>query len=364
MAQTTNEYVRLPGKGFRRQSLFSVVRVTSRLYLGADHLLLADCSGGFEEDYRRLYYRDIQAVQVRRTSRGKHWNLFLGASILLTAGVSFLSSDAAWRGSWLAGAVFFLVVFLANVLRGPTCIAHIRTAVQVEELPSLRRLRAARRVLARLRPKIVEAQGTVDAGMLSGPAVGVAVADVGARRPKEGRARERSYRGEWHVALFTLLLVDAVHTGLHLVVQDLWLSLLGSLLWCGIVVSAVFALLRSQEASPPLALRVVTWAAVGYGFICLGISYVQQIVVSGQMQAEGGFAGQYQVLQRAAEMSPWDSPWLMAVELFVLAGSTLLGGAGALLTVRYARGRRVPPPLANLATADEAAAGPGSTSTG
>lgn len=359
MARKPREYVRLPGRGYRRQSLFSVVRIASRLYLGPDHLLLVDSTGGCEEDYRRLYYRDIQTFQVRQTPRGKYWNIALGAFTLLLVGVAFLAVSPVWRAFWLAGAALFGMILFANALRGPTCVSHIRTAVQQEELPSLRRLRTARGVLVRLRSKIEEAQGIVDAQMLTAGAAGPVATVVAARRTWEASTRERSYGGVWHATLFTLLLVDAAHTGLHFAMQDVWLSLLGSLLWCGIGLSAVFALLRSRGGSLPLALRVVTWCTVGYGLVCLGISYVQQIVVSGEMQAEGGFASQFQLLQRTAEISPYESPWLMAALLFALAGSTMLGGLGSVLTVRYRRALRVPPPLAAAsATGDESAAGP------
>jgi hypothetical protein len=48
---------------------------------------------------------------------------------------------------------------LLNNLLGPTCTCHLRTAVQTEELPSLSRVRRVRRVLNRIRPLIVAAQG-------------------------------------------------------------------------------------------------------------------------------------------------------------------------------------------------------------
>ena len=46
----------------------------------------------------------------------------------------------------------------AHVMLGTTCRCLIRTAVQTEELPSLRRVRNADKVLARIRPLIESAQ--------------------------------------------------------------------------------------------------------------------------------------------------------------------------------------------------------------
>jgi hypothetical protein len=45
---------------------------------------------------------------------------------------------------------------------------HLRTAVQIEELPSLNRIRRTRRVLDRVRPLIVAAQGPLAPEEISG----------------------------------------------------------------------------------------------------------------------------------------------------------------------------------------------------
>jgi hypothetical protein len=58
----------------------------------------------------------------------------------------------------------FAVAFLINSVLGPTCICHVRTAVQVEELSSLNRLRRARKMFNRIRPLIAAAQGELPPG--------------------------------------------------------------------------------------------------------------------------------------------------------------------------------------------------------
>ena len=65
------------------------------------------------------------------------------------------------RGGFFASlAACFVVVLVTHLAFGPTCSVTIRTAVQTERLPSLGRLRIARRVLARVRPLITAAQTT------------------------------------------------------------------------------------------------------------------------------------------------------------------------------------------------------------
>jgi hypothetical protein len=45
-----------------------------------------------------------------------------------------------------------------NWLRGPTCICHLKTAVQTENLPSLNRVKNIQKILGMLKPKIEKAQ--------------------------------------------------------------------------------------------------------------------------------------------------------------------------------------------------------------
>src|SRR5262245_35805222 len=161
MAAKEKEYHRLPGVGMRGQGLVSAVAIRSRLWLGKDHLLGVD-SQVFSEDYKRFYYRDIQGVILRKSPRGGVINgLFGGLAVIPTAiGVVTLSQGNT-VGTVVAGsfAALFLLAMLINVAMGPTSVCHLRTAVQTEELPSLNRVRRARKVLDRLRPLIAQAQG-------------------------------------------------------------------------------------------------------------------------------------------------------------------------------------------------------------
>jgi len=144
---------------------------TSRqsLWLAKDHLLSIR-SNRFIEEYRRFYFRDIQAITLRRTFRLAIWNLILSLSLLVIL-ASFLSgtrlvlSTSLWP--WYVLLAIVGLPLLTNNLRGPTCTCYIRTAVQMEELPSMNRVRKAHRILERIRPLIAEAQGELTAEQLS-----------------------------------------------------------------------------------------------------------------------------------------------------------------------------------------------------
>ena len=150
MARSQKAYRRLPG---RKAGFLSYCR----LWLGTDHLLLARTTG-FSEEYKRFYFRDIQAVVTRRTERREILSVILAFTAIVFGVMSVFSPSGWWAFFFvLTGTVLFAL--LMNWLRGPTCVCHLRTAVQTEELSPLKRLRTTRKVIERLKPKIQEAQG-------------------------------------------------------------------------------------------------------------------------------------------------------------------------------------------------------------
>jgi len=150
MANRPQFYRRLPGTG-------KTIAHYVQLYQGPDHLLQVKLSG-FTEEYKRFYYRDIQALVLRRTHTGKILNSILGGFAAIFGASAFIAagSGGEFPLGFLAGICFLFL--LVNLLLGPTGVCHLRTAVQTEKLVSLGRARRARKVIDRLRPLIVEAQ--------------------------------------------------------------------------------------------------------------------------------------------------------------------------------------------------------------
>jgi hypothetical protein len=147
----------------RRQAGFAVVSVTrSNLWLGKDHLLSVETEG-YTERYKRFYFRDIQAVIVRKTNRALIIGVVTGTLTALF--VIFTVVSNAIEAKWVLGilAAVCALPFVVNLIYGPTCFCQLRTAVQTEDLPSLSRVRRARKVLQRVRPLIAEAQGQIAA---------------------------------------------------------------------------------------------------------------------------------------------------------------------------------------------------------
>lgn len=141
---------------------------TGSLWLAADHLLSID-SGHFIENYRRFYFRDIQAITIEKTKTWTIWNYILGVAVFITLVSAIVDlpkgPSSQWSGTDGVAAIIFggfatlFGIFLViHLLLGPTCKCYLRTAVQIEEFPSLRRLRKTRKILERIRPLITAAQ--------------------------------------------------------------------------------------------------------------------------------------------------------------------------------------------------------------
>lgn len=152
------QYRKLPGRG-------AGLGETSRLYLAEDHLLLVSAAG-FHETYRRFYFRDIQAITLRKTVTGLVINVVAAIPLAISLAGLASASNGEEATVWSIPAGIFLGFLLFNVLRGPTCACEIHTAVQTRRLGPMGRLRSAGKTLARLRPLIEAAQGPVPADEL------------------------------------------------------------------------------------------------------------------------------------------------------------------------------------------------------
>jgi hypothetical protein len=167
MSATPIKYRKLPGHGLRNTggSLISVTREWCRLWLGDDHLLLVTRQG-YTETYKRFYFRDIQAVIIRKTNKAVMFNAIWAIATFIFALWALAVQNLPGRVTlWIIAGIFGLCL-LVNLLGGPSCETQIKTAVQTEQLPAWHRLRTARKGLARLRPLLLQAQGEIPADEL------------------------------------------------------------------------------------------------------------------------------------------------------------------------------------------------------
>jgi hypothetical protein len=128
-----------------------------RLWLAEDHLLLV-ASTAIGERYKRFYFADIQSIVLRKTVG---W-IIVAVVCLVTAAIfvliALINTEVAVRATFYGLAGVFVILGAIQFALGPTCASQIRTAVQTEDLPCLKRVRTARKILARIRPRIEAAQ--------------------------------------------------------------------------------------------------------------------------------------------------------------------------------------------------------------
>ena len=149
------DYSTIPGLGTGRGSF--QVGIRKRLYQGADHLLLIQ-STGYTEDYRRVFYRDIRCVIVRRNRRRLWIGLILaGIFVLGLALILSIYLRASLSGVWLPVTILAVplgLILAVNLLRGPTCDCYLTTSVQTLVLPTPQRVDKVARLLDFLQTKI------------------------------------------------------------------------------------------------------------------------------------------------------------------------------------------------------------------
>ncbi len=208
-------YVRLPGsyRGFFRKAT---------LWEGLDHVL--SISGTrFHEEYRRFYYRDIQAIFLEKRPRAGSWvwSIILAALLILTV-IAAAQNDAPY---YWAAVILLLLIFAIRLeisLRR-SCRCTIQTAVSREVLPALIRLKPSQATIARLEMRIAAEQGELPLDM-EGSEESVAAAvlppDSGGKpasqvlaEAAERESRQTAVRGvNFAIAAFFVLLFNSIFT--------------------------------------------------------------------------------------------------------------------------------------------------------
>ncbi len=127
------------------------------LWQADDHLMLVR-SSGYEEQYQRFNYADIRCLCLTPSSVRLTWALVWGFILLMcglfTMGVGSRDGPNTFIVVVAAVATLFLVI---NQALGPTCRVYLVTRVATVVLP-VRRRRKAQRLIARLKPLILQAQ--------------------------------------------------------------------------------------------------------------------------------------------------------------------------------------------------------------
>jgi hypothetical protein len=336
MPSPTPEYRRLPGRGLRRAGIITLVRAHCRLWLAHDHLLMVE-SNGYAEEYRRFYFQDVQSITVRKTARGRNWNIAwaVSATVFALIGLPFGPVGAAIFWS-LSGLCLLCLAF--NALRGPTCVCHLRTAVQQDELPSLSRLRVARKVLAQIQPALEQVQGTLTGDEVAARIRSAALGGMAQTESAPARthplvtarpaAAVSNYSGWMHAITFWLLLGWGVVGVLDFFIRYVGLVIAASVLALAVCATAIIAVVRQHGSALSPGLQRLSWGAVAFVVLNGVIGYIMFFVFAFTHGAQVGPGQEWQYMNVLAEISPLDSPLHLALSLFMIGGSWGLGSVG------------------------------------
>jgi hypothetical protein len=328
MTRKNTNYRRLPGK--KRSFLIGYYT----LWRGTDHLLLVYSRFGIE-DYRRFYFADIQSIITHKTVTGKIQNLILGM-FLLIFGVMALMMDGggAIFGGIMAGC--FIIFLFINWFRGPTCVTHLKTAVQTEKLHSLHRLKNAQKVMDGLRPLIEQIQGHLTPEALKQNDLNQQQprpASLSPSRPKQSLNPIHNESGTAHFTLFSLMLFDGLLVVLNAFLHLSAITLLSTLTSMGIGICVIVALVKQHQSDIPQVLRNLTWMGLGYVCVSFIMSYIFTMVLS--FQNPQIWVNQWQIIERVAAMSFFDNALVGSLHILTLCSACCLGIPGLILMNKH-----------------------------
>jgi hypothetical protein len=307
-------YRKLPG---HRRGFIS----TASLWTATDHLLSVK-SSRFREEYKRFYFRDIQAIVITEVPRFPVSTraAVLGTVLAIAMVFARTRSPALIIALWLVAAGLAAAWIYISAAR--SCVCRLYTAVSREDLPSLYRIRTARKVLLDLESRIVQAQGAFAVGRVAaaehcslGPlnpsGDSIAIRSTGGRR-------SRTLASDLFLAS---LLADAVATGFKIGASSPLLATLSAGLTICELSGAIWMLMQHYRGILSTSLQRL--AIVSLVFIG-GILYVQAFTESVQAALAGrrGLIAQ-DTFARSAAIRP-----------VYVAGVTMLGLAGLVLSFK------------------------------
>lgn len=152
------KFRKLPGRAttFRLRA-----QGVTQLYLASTYLVQVEVIR-LREAYMKFAYKDIQAIEICRTSRGSVYNAILG--VLAAFPLLGVLAATTLESRTTLGAIggFFAVLLLINIIRGATCRCILQTATGRHRLQSLTRIKPARRAMALITERVAAVQGALD----------------------------------------------------------------------------------------------------------------------------------------------------------------------------------------------------------
>lgn len=273
-----------------------------RLWMAPDHLLFLTINH-YSETSKRFYFRDIQALVISNNNKGRNSSIAIGIITIIFGIISltFLKSEIPELATvTLVCGSMTLIGLVINFIYGKTCTVRLHTAVQVEELPSLRFLRTTIKVVGMLKPMIEAAQGRLtpeEIDAYSPESVEIQLSThanpVGIVPPKTGYTGPITHEnGKIHMALFWALLVKAISSSIGVFYQHSFKYSMDWILVIAILVLAAIALRNQRNSDLPETLKAITWVGLGSTIVFLLIGLFYSIMLKWQYHGGRYYSGE------------------------------------------------------------------------
>jgi hypothetical protein len=315
MAHIKKRYQRLPGRDFALLS-------TQQLWQASDHLLWVE-SAMFQVRYKRFYYQDIQALVLHRSNRHQVWSFVWGAFALLFGIIALSVSGTPYvSATW---AMVFLICLVVNLSMGPACQVQLQTAVQVQQLKCLRRIRSATKAMNRIHALVEDAQGLLnnnkpDPG--SSPAMPIAplaMPLVGAHQPE---APDGPFKPLVHKVLFGLMLVIGILGAIQMGMQNVSVGVIQLWLQIAVQIMVMTALVRYHRQTRGTQVGLISWLSLVLAVFNTTVSYgIFMVAVIRHQEIAYDY---WALFKKCFELVYWDHPVALAIRIVWVAVTLIL----------------------------------------
>lgn len=318
-------YRKLAGSGFS-------VSLRHSLWQGPDHLLWVE-SAVVQEQYRRFYFQDIEAVVLERTGRRTVWTTVLGILLLPFAAVALFADGVAYFSIFITA---ILAVLLAiQWLKGPGCKVYLQTAVQRYRLSNLVRMPKALKVMDQIRTSTETVQGPLAGqgteekrapGMPAGTDTGKSERKE-TPRPMASGAKDAPLKGIWlHGILYGLLFFFGFARGLQAWLKSFPLAVADMAVLVSTLVLAIVLLARMGGRQKGSLLSLSAWMALGFSVIHGMAAYVLFVVAT--IRSMKSTYDNWTVLKNFFQLQVESQPAVTAVAVVAALVSIAIGGLG------------------------------------
>ena len=245
----------------------------SSIWLAVDHMLVCEDSL-FIERYKRFYFKDIQALTVKKTD--KSFIVDLVFFVLTMASFWFLAHAAkGWNIFWGIIAALFFFNLVINIFKGQNCKVFVQTAVQEEELKGLDRVKKFEKFLKMIRPLIQSFQGEMDPQILE---TKYEEYFEKAQRAQAHSSQDKEQDSLLHTALFLLFFVWSFLIGAAYFFNNGILHAMVIIIYAVLVILNILAVVKQLRINIKPAIRVWAWVSMASMGIFLMMGYIALII--------------------------------------------------------------------------------------